>query len=350
MTDLYENFDEKTRADLRATFLASCQQWADADVISLQGDASRRRYFRLKRDASPQTAILMDAPRALGEDVTAFVNVTSYLESHGLNPPSIYAQNDELGFLLLEDFGNDLFDHICAQQPELEWELYQAATDVLIHLHNLPVTTQNPSYVEQMPQAASTIFDWYVYGITGERNAKAKSELNDLLQAAFSQLTFKTVTCLRDYHAQNLLWLPAREGLHKIGLLDYQDAAAAPNGYDLISLFKDARRDVSPELVERGIRYYCRKTGEDEAAFRHQIALCSAQRNLRILMVFARMSLAYAKPHYVDLIGRVWDHLQADLMHPELKKLADFVAKTIPKPTPEALSILKEKVGACPIQ
>ena len=60
----------------------------------------------------------------------------------------------------------------------------------------------------------------------------------------------------RDYHAQNLLWLPERDGLARVGLIDFQDAVAGSAAYDLISLTEDARRDVSPELGEAATRHY----------------------------------------------------------------------------------------------
>jgi aminoglycoside/choline kinase family phosphotransferase len=46
---------------------------------------------------------------------------------------------------------------------------------------------------------------------------------------------------LRDYHSPNLLWLPERQGVARVGLLDFQDAVLGPPAYDLGSLLLDAR-------------------------------------------------------------------------------------------------------------
>ena len=54
---------------------------------------------------------------------------------------------------------------------------------------------------------------------------------------------------LRDYHSPNLLWLPERESVARIGLLDFQDALMGPAAYDVASLLQDARVDV-PEALE----------------------------------------------------------------------------------------------------
>ena len=56
-----------------------------------------------------------------------------------------------------------------------------------------------------------------------------------------------SVFCHRDYHAENLLWLPERTGAARVGLLDFQDAVRAHPAWDLSMLLHDARRDVSPE-------------------------------------------------------------------------------------------------------
>jgi len=152
----------------------------------------------------------------------------------------------------------------------------------------------------------------------------------------------------RDFHAENLLWLPNRTGVQRVGLLDFQDARTGHPAYDLVSLLKDARRDV-PAKVERAmIARYVQNTNSDPRAFDAAYQLLGVQRNLRILGVFARLSLHFNKPHYVDLIPRTWAHLMQGLSHPALKKLRDQVLKDLPPPTPENLTVLKEKCASIP--
>jgi aminoglycoside/choline kinase family phosphotransferase len=143
---------------------------------------------------------------------------------------------------------------------------------------------------------------------------------------------------LRDYHAENLLWLPARTGLGRVGLLDYQDALRGHPVYDLISLVEDARRDVGPGIAARLKARYVAARGLDATEFGEACAVLAAQRNLKIVGIFARLARRDGKRQYLRLIPRVWAHLQRDLSHPALAPLAGLVAQMIPAPTPERLA------------
>ncbi len=152
----------------------------------------------------------------------------------------------------------------------------------------------------------------------------------------------------RDYHAENLLWLPERDGAARVGLLDFQDAAAGHPAYDLVSLLEDARRDVTQATVAAAKAHYLALTGFDPAQFDLAYAAMGAQRNLRILGVFARLSLHFGKPGYVDLIPRVWDHLRTDLAHPSLAELRGLVQAALPDPSVAKLQELKDRCGTVP--
>ena len=136
---------------------------------------------------------------------------------------------------------------------------------------------------------------------------------------------------LRDFHAENLIWRPEHVGTDRVGLLDFQDAVLAPAGYDLASLIRDVRRDVSPQLAEDVTSYFedHAKPGPD---FRAQLACLGAQRNLRILAVFARLAKVHGKRRYLDLMPRVWNNLMLDLQHPSLINLQTAVRDVLPAP------------------
>jgi aminoglycoside/choline kinase family phosphotransferase len=141
---------------------------------------------------------------------------------------------------------------------------------------------------------------------------------------------------LRDFHAENLIWRPALAGAARVGLLDFQDAFIAPAGYDLVSLLRDARRDVDPKLVQDMIARFTAGTdvGPD---FPAQFACLGAQRNLRILGVFARLAKQAGKTRYLTLIPRVWRNLMLDLAHPALADLRAVVHDLLPPPQPEKM-------------
>lgn len=154
-------------------------------------------------------------------------------------------------------------------------------------------------------------------------------------------------TSLRDFHAQNLHWLPERDGTARVGLLDFQDAVNTLPSYDLVSLLRDVRRDVSVDLAQSARAAFAIRRGLDQSAFEDEFHIVAVQRNLRILGIFARLSQQMGKPHYVDLIPRVWTLLQDDLRHPPLAKLRDQLNAILPEPSATHLERLRQP---CPTQ
>lgn len=336
------------RAEKRAAFIGATA-WRDAENTPLAGDASRRRYFRLYDRETARHAIVMDAPPALGEDVRPFLRVGRYLADLGLSAPEIFEADEDQGFLIMEDFGDDLFDAVCARSLQMEAELYSHATEVLAFLAQAPLLGGIRDYREDMRALALTSLRWYVEGATGLLDAGATAQMSDALTPLLGAgLAGSGCTVLRDFHAQNLVWLPKRSGVQRIGLLDFQDAMMGPAAYDLMSLLHDARRDVSAQVIAQSMAQFAALTGVAPEDLAREAAICSAQRNLRILMVFARMSLHFGKPDYVDFIPRTWAHLQRDLAHPDLAALREVVAAIYPEPTADVLEGLKAKCGTIP--
>lgn len=310
--------------------------------MSLAGDASNRRYLRLTDPASGIRRIVMDAPPENGEDVRPFQNIANYLRKAGLSAPEIYAANPDTGFLLLEDLGDDLFARLIAREGSLEQPLYQAAADVLLALRSLPAPDLAEPDAADLAVMTEIAFHKYAAPITAGEQAPAQAEfLVRFREILDKQLSGQSVLALRDYHAENLIWLPDRAGPARVGLLDFQDAFLCHPAYDLVSLLQDARRDVTPETEAETIRYYIAHTGCDTAEFTTAYAVLGAQRNLRILGVFGRLCSDYGKPQYLDLVLRVWNHLMRDLDHPALRPVAGLLVDSLPEPTPENLSRLK---------
>lgn len=307
----------------------------------LAGDASNRRYERLS-GAEGQTVVLMDAPPEKGEDIRPFVRIADYLRAQGLSAPEILAQDPENGFLLLEDLGDDLYARIIEREPVLERELYEAATDALVALHQAPMPELESYGPRLMAEMAGLAFSKYRAGILGEGDADLQARFENQFEDILRE-TVKgdPVLVQRDYHAENLLWLPDRDGVARVGLLDFQDARAGHPAYDLVSLLQDARRDVPAGIEMQMISRYITAAGADESGFRTAYTVLGVQRNLRILGVFARLSLDYGKPHYVDLIPRVWDHFFRGLDHSALAPVAGLLRDSLPAPTPENLDTLR---------
>ena len=329
--------------------LLSDAGWGSARRVPLAGDASVRRYERLMRPDGAQ-AVLMDADPVTGQDVGAFARVGAHLADAGLAPPSVIAADLDAGYLLLEDLGDDLFARVVARDPGLEAPLYDAAVDALAALHAAPVPDWAEPYgVRRMTENALLAYGWYARGGGHDVPAGAEAEADALLEAEIAALDdTPPVLCLRDFHAENLIWLPDRHGLHRVGLLDFQDARTSHPAYDLYSLLRDARRDVDPAVRDRALARYLDRTGRPAERFSKDAAVCVVERNLRILGVFARLSLHYGKPQYVALMPRVWDHMVAGLAHPDLARLKDRLLADLPPPTPAHLRTLEDRCGTAP--
>ena len=320
------------------SFLAKAG-WAEATATPIAGDASARRYTRLAKGAA--RAILMDDPDG---DTALFARLSRHLLSLGLSAPEILAEAP--GKLLLEDLGDGLIARL-AIDPDTEKRLYLSATDALVALHqhapppDLPKA--DPQHLAAMTDLAFTCYAANAGLAPPPGTMEACAQAFERALAAHAPET--DVMILRDYHAENILWLPERQGPARAGLLDFQDALQGHRAYDLVSLIEDARRDVAPETAEAAIRHYLGATGLPETPFRTALAVLGAQRNLRILGVFARLAATRGKPGYIDLIPRVWGHLQADLRHPALAEVAAILHPALPAPTPEILQRLK---SPCP--
>ena len=335
------------RDALRAAFLAQAG-WGDATRRKLAGDASNRRYDRLSEGPGGAGAVLMDAPPEKGEDMIPFLGVTEALRARGFSAPRILAADETAGFALLEDLGDALYARVCAAEPALEAPLYLLAAELLAELQADPAPLRAgphpvPAYdLATLEREAMLLPEWYLQGL-GAASPALEEDFRGLLAEAMAPVAeARGALALRDYHAENLVWLPDRRGTARVGLLDYQDALRGHAAYDLISLTEDARRDTSPELRAAATQRFLEASGQDPAPFETAAALLAAQRNAKIVGIFARLHLRDGKPHYLDLIPRVWAHFQRDLSHPALAELQAFVTAHVPPPSPQALARLRD--------
>lgn len=301
-------------------FLASCG-WEGAEILPLAGDASFRRYFRVVH--GDRSAVLMDAPPQ-HEDVRPFVAVAEWLAEKGLTAPEILARDFDQGLLLLGDFGNWRLREYLDSDPSRERELYELATDVLIHLHRHEPMPGLPAHgLEQWLDELKLFTEWYCPAVGLSVDIDAYRAAWTKVLEPVSNDGLAPVTVLRDYHAENVMLVKGREGVAHFGLLDFQDALAGHPAYDLASVLEDARRDV-PEDVERSmLDRYTSATGQSETFERAYWAL-AAQRNTRILGVFTRLWKRDNKPHYTQFQPRMWGLLERDLAQPGLEPVRQW--------------------------
>ncbi len=359
--------DPSGRDGLRRAVLTAAGL-ADAQAERMPGDASTRGYTRLHRAGAPPL-ILMDAPktdesppcgpdaspdqrRAAGYNalqrlaacrIDAFVGVDLYLRSLGLSAPEVVAFDVESGFAVLEDLGQDLFARRI-EAGEAPAPFYDAAIDLLIRLHTEPAP-------RDLPVPGHAPWPLLTY------DALALKTATDLLPAwlprlapglSFSDEALVAWDSLwapihargeagahvfthRDYHAENLIWLDDREGLARVGLLDFQDAVLAHPAWDLAALLQDARRDVAPALEAAMLeRYLAAGLQDDRAAFLSDYAALATLNNVRVVGIFARLIARDGKPRYRAFLPRMWRLLDRNLAHPDLAELKAWFDRYVP--------------------
>ena len=311
--------------------------WGDAAHRPLAGDASARRYERLTRGDT--TAVLMDDPPP-GHSVGPFVRIARLLRGMGYSAPEIFDLDEALGFALLEDLGDDTVSALLSgpDASSLERTLYEAATDLLIDLHRRPAPSDLPSYDPAWLMSDASLFLETAIGDAAEPAMAARFET--AWRGPLEEATRgSAILCLRDFHAGNLMWLPARgdggcgaTGVGRVGLLDFQDARAGPAAYDLVSLLQDARRDLGDGLEAAMVARYLNASPDlDEAAFRAAYATLGVQRAVRIIGVFHRLAKRDSKPAYLVHLPRLWRHLDANLVHPTLAPVRAWFERWCPK-------------------
>jgi len=312
-------------------FLAQ-QGWAGADRGTLADDASFRRYERIVLNG--KSAVLMDAPPEI-EDVRPFITVAAILNGMELSAPKLIARDPEQGFLLLEDLGDDTYTQVLSNAPNREEELYMLAVDLLIALHRrYSASSSIPSYDDtRLAAETDLLLEWYLPAVTGKTvTDSARRAYHALWRPLFALTrTIPESLVLRDYHVDNLIWLPQRSGVGACGLLDFQDAVVGPAAYDLVSLLEDARRNVPADLAGRAIDRYLAAFPEiDSESFRIAYAILGAQRNAKILGIFTRLDRRDLKPDYLCHIPRIWRWLSEDLRHPALSEMRAWFEDALP--------------------
>lgn len=339
--------------------------WGGPDTAFqfLQGDASARRYARLVR-VGGQRAILMDSPKQpdgppvrnglpysriahLAEDVRPFVAVGTALRQRGFRAPEVYAFDLDAGLLLIEDLGDHVFGTEVARGASQE-ELWERGVDTLATLrrhppdlemrlpdqttYRLPLLDRGAFEIE-----AELLVDWYWPALHGKPVPEdVRTSFLENWRTVFARLDqLPKGWLLRDYHSPNLIALDARDGSGAVGIIDFQDALLGPEAYDLVSLLQDARVDVPVDIEMRLLDRYVLSVlagapGFDEMTFRFSYAALGAQRNTKILGIFARLAQRDGKRQYLAHVPRLWNYLARDLAHPDLARLEAWYDRHFP--------------------
>ena len=290
------------------------------EVVPASSDASFRRYFRII--SNNKTYILMDAPPAL-ESIDQFINITNKLVTAEINSPKIISSDNELGFILMSDFGSQTFLDVL--DIDNSHELYSKAINTLLKIQTKVDTKGLKDYSEELLLNEMLLFpEWYL-----EKFKKFKLKDQAEMYKIFSLISKKTLTqnkCFihRDYHSRNLMFIA--EGVAVLG----------PLTYDLVSLLKDAYIEWDEDFVlDQSVRYWekAKQAGliknEDFSSFYEDFEWMGVQRHLKILGIFSRLSIRDKKDQYLKDIPLVEKYLmftseRYKSLHP-LRRLLDKV-------------------------
>lgn len=309
--------------------------WGMATRRDLAGDMSSRRYTRLARpDGS--TAILMDAPPERDASTPAFAYMTFWLREAHLSAPDILAAAPLDGLLLLEDLGDVRVTDLISSKPQDRDMVYDAIIDLLILIR----TRNSPNLAR--PDAAELVT---MTRLAEEYYPQANPDLLRPFLSVLETILADLITdplsvSLRDFHADNLMWLPDRAGLARLGLLDYQDAFITHPVYDLVSLLSDARTEIDRDFRMKMIENYAEKSSDDRERLMLAFSAFSAQRNLRILGIFCRAAKVAGNISHVAKLPRVHGYFVEALSHPAFAGVAESTIAAIPEPGPKTIEAL----------
>ncbi len=300
-----------------------------AGTEPLAQDASFRRYHRLF--GGPRPALLMDAPPP--EDIGAFIRIGRHLGDIGVTVPEVFAADCERGFILEEDLGDTMVSQLV--EASGADEVFDAIVDTLVVMHRAVPPPSLPQWdAEVMSSTAmGTLFDWWWPAAFHEPAPdEARRDFAAALATVLAPVAEGPVSFVhRDFFVENLLWLPRRQGIARVGVIDFQSAATGHPAYDLVSLLQDARRDIPGGLAEHAIeRYLAARPELDPGLFRAAYAACAAQRHLRVACQWVRLARRDNRPRYLIHGPRTWRLLQQAMRSPSVAPLAEAFDRWIP--------------------
>jgi aminoglycoside/choline kinase family phosphotransferase len=321
-----------------AAFLAERQpQLRGAEVTALSGDASTRRYFRLRGGGRSYVVALYPEPFA--PDELSYLNVHTLFDSYALPVPATVDVDGARGVVLQEDLGDVTLQEALRQASDAQRdELYREAVDLVAQLQLRAAQGAQKAAcfhiafdIEKLSWELHYFLKHFVEGL---READPTVEDRAVLSEAFHQLSqeiasWPRVLCHRDYHSRNLM--PHAQKLYWI---DFQDARMGPASYDLASLLRDAYVDV-PEALQEDLKERFRQQAapdEPREVFRRRYDLMCVQRNLKTLGTFGFMATVRQNPVYLQYVPRTIEHARKNLSrYPELERLWRTLARHVPE-------------------
>lgn len=318
------------REQLIQTWLHATLQSDQFEINFLAGDASFRRYARIK--LQNKTYMLMDAPPEK-EDCAPFVNIDEFFDQHGVRVPHIVAKDLTLGLLLLEDFGDVVLSTLLNDKTVDEY--YAQSFKQLIELQQVDGQAHLPAYsYEKLMTEMRLLTEWMLPSL----NIQPTEQQLETIEQAFDFLAIEAtqqpqVIVHRDFHSRNLMKI---EGEQELGVIDFQDAVIGAYTYDLISITRDAYVQWNAERVYQWFEVFYNllpasaKENRSFEQFKRDADLMAIQRHIKILGIFVRLFERDGKSGYLKDLPRVmWYLLEESQGYDELNEFMQFIRDVV---------------------
>jgi len=304
------------------------------ELQALSGDAGFRQYFRVNTQPS---LLAVSAPKTEGVSECAryFTKLSDALREAGVPTPQVLACDEKENFLLLEDFGDQ--SYLDCLNDESADVLYSQALMVLLRLQQIPRSSIDlPHYDQAMLRQEMAVFEqWFIEQMLDYRLSSAEHTLLDKTYAFLEQKALEQPQVLvhRDYHSRNLIYREAEAP----GVIDFQDAVWGPITYDVVSLLRDCYISWSPEQVKRWLMTYGNLAVESgimsvvsEDRWQLWFDTMGLQRHIKVLGIFARLSLRDNKDQYLSDLPLVWHYtMEVAQLYPETKPFFTWCQDTL---------------------
>tara|TARA_B100001989_G_scaffold54360_1_gene35688 strand:+ start:3672 stop:4625 length:954 start_codon:yes stop_codon:yes gene_type:complete len=315
----------KNNLDARLLNFLSNAKVPSTKLLALESDASKRNYYRSK--IKKKKFLIMDSSYEKNS-LKSFVKISDWLSKKGYSTPDIFYKELSKGFCMIEDFGDSKFSTLKNKDMKEKYEL-------TIQLLRSLSKKKPPNFLSKyskfiFKQELNLFIDWYLF-YNKNKARKAISLWNEIWDSLFCKVDNynKKAVVLRDFHVDNLFWLRNRDGIKKIGLIDFQDAVIGHPCYDLVSLLQDVRVNITDKERCRLYNYYMYENKIDHKLFEESYFIFGTQRLIKIIGIFYRLKLLHKKENYIKFIPRTWELLKKNINYPQLKDLNDWFNKYV---------------------
>jgi len=302
------------------------------DISPIAGDASDRKYYRLKHGR--YSLVLMDSS-GTPETMSSFLSVREYLSDNKFSVPQVLHVDLNEGYMVLEDFGDNTLDKYLVQNPKDSEHIYSLAINLVASMSTL----EDPPFPEFDEHfflyELSKFTNWYMPFIGKPLEDEDLVEFNASWSQSLNYLSIydkKKVFVHKDLHCGNLFWLPEKQGVRKLGVIDFQSAKSGSGVYDIISLLYDCRLPLPQDLRDSLLNKYLSSTGWDIRNAKNICDIFIAQRNIKILGNFTHIYQQKGNAIYLRFLPNVWKFIEESLNNPILEDLKDWFIKNNVRP------------------